>query len=173
MAWRIQATYASTHDPDFVYALATIGLISGLELWLGIIVACMPTIPPVIQAYVQPAFHRLSSYYQSRQGRSRDKASSSLKPEPSHDNIQLNGRMKGTFGTPGTTTPALSTDGLPLPSTYSVPMASPTAFESGLRSQIDRNTYVTIDDQSFMPVPHISGGAGYPPSQRVESRVGP
>lgn len=96
MAWRIQATYVSEHDPDFVYSLATIGLISGLELWLGIIVACMPTIPPVLQTYVRPAFQRLTSYYNSRRSLKREERSSSHKPVPS-DEFQLNRSSRETL----------------------------------------------------------------------------
>ncbi|KND86233.1 hypothetical protein TOPH_09134 [Tolypocladium ophioglossoides CBS 100239] len=54
MAWRLQFTIVSSSDPDFVFNFITITLISFLELWLGVIVACIPTLAPLIKIYVKP-----------------------------------------------------------------------------------------------------------------------
>jgi hypothetical protein len=60
MCWRLQATITSASNPDFVYSLANIGLLSLLELWLGVIVACIPTLAPLLRAYVKPVVTKLS-----------------------------------------------------------------------------------------------------------------
>ncbi|KAI0838423.1 hypothetical protein F5Y06DRAFT_268049 [Hypoxylon sp. FL0890] len=61
MCWRLEATTESLRDPDFPYHLSEIGLISCLELWLGVIVNCMPTLGPLIQTYVKPAINKVKS----------------------------------------------------------------------------------------------------------------
>ncbi|KXX73521.1 hypothetical protein MMYC01_209834 [Madurella mycetomatis] len=54
--------YATVHaDPDPILALADVGLLSFIELWLGIIVACLPTMAPVFKVYVEPALSKASS----------------------------------------------------------------------------------------------------------------
>lgn len=60
MAYRITRTVGSSVNPDPMLAMAEIGLLSNLEIWLGIIVACMPTLAPVLRTYVQPSLIRLS-----------------------------------------------------------------------------------------------------------------
>ncbi|KAK0629345.1 hypothetical protein B0T17DRAFT_615131 [Bombardia bombarda] len=56
--------YTTVHgNPDPVLALADVGLLSLLELWLGIIVACMPTVAPVFVTYVQPALSKASESF--------------------------------------------------------------------------------------------------------------
>ncbi|KAI0388468.1 hypothetical protein F5Y17DRAFT_452685 [Xylariaceae sp. FL0594] len=58
MAYRIeQAVHA---DPDPLIAIARVGLLSNVELWLGIIVACLPTMAPFVRTYVQPHLSTLS-----------------------------------------------------------------------------------------------------------------
>lgn len=61
MAWRLQFTIATLHDPDFVFNLYDIGLISLLELWLGVIAACIPTLGPLLKSYVKPVLTKLTS----------------------------------------------------------------------------------------------------------------
>lgn len=61
MAWRLQFTIATLHDTDFVFNLYDIGLISLLELWLGVIAACIPTLGPLLKSYVKPALTKLTS----------------------------------------------------------------------------------------------------------------
>ncbi len=56
MSWRIQVTVQSVTQNDFVWGLGTIGLISHLELWLGLIVACVPTLAPLVNKYIRPTF---------------------------------------------------------------------------------------------------------------------
>ncbi len=58
MCYRIDQTVNS--DPDPMLAIAKIGLLSNLELWLGIIVACLPTMAPFVRTYVQPGLSKLS-----------------------------------------------------------------------------------------------------------------
>lgn len=65
MCWRLQATTVSLKDPDFTYHFSDIGLISCLELWLGIIVNCMPTLGPLVIVYVKPAISKLKSFASS------------------------------------------------------------------------------------------------------------
>lgn len=72
MCWRIAVTVQVMGDLDFTLSLATIAVISMLELWLGIICACMPTLSPLLNVYVTPALKRLVSKY------------SSLKPSAQH-----------------------------------------------------------------------------------------
>lgn len=60
MAYRITRTVGGSVNPDPMLAMAEIGLLSNLELWIGIIVACMPTLAPVLRTYVQPSLVRIS-----------------------------------------------------------------------------------------------------------------
>lgn len=164
MAWRIQATYESTKNPDFVYTLATIGLISGLELWLGIIVACMPTIPPVIQAYVRPLFERLTSYYQSHRGWSGpeiDSGSPSGMPQnvPGHGLDTLRGPNVPKQGLSKKVSSPLYKDRTMLP------MTAPNAFTRAFRSQRDGSPHVTIADDGRVLLPTTSGDGWYAQQQ--------
>ncbi|ORY67016.1 uncharacterized protein BCR38DRAFT_407036 [Pseudomassariella vexata] len=61
MCWRLEATVQSSKNPDFTFTLANIGLISMLELWLGIICACIPTLTPLLKTYVNPALKKIVS----------------------------------------------------------------------------------------------------------------
>ncbi|PHH85875.1 hypothetical protein CDD83_11048 [Cordyceps sp. RAO-2017] len=49
--WRIVFIITSRTDPDFFYSLFYLGLLSSLELQLGGIVACVPTLAPLIKTY--------------------------------------------------------------------------------------------------------------------------
>ena len=49
MGWRIQI--ANQNEPDFVYSLGNIGLVTHLEIWIGLIVACLPTLTPLVSKY--------------------------------------------------------------------------------------------------------------------------
>ena len=44
-------TVSSTNQTDWVYGLGRIGLVADLEVWLGITIACLPTITPVLGKY--------------------------------------------------------------------------------------------------------------------------
>ncbi|KAI9667971.1 MAG: hypothetical protein M1821_000791 [Bathelium mastoideum] len=59
MCYRIEQTVHSNPDP--MLASAKIGLLSNLELWLGIIVSCLPTMAPFAREYVRPGLSKLSS----------------------------------------------------------------------------------------------------------------
>jgi hypothetical protein len=60
IAWRLEFSIRTRTDPDFVYNLMMVGLISLLELWLGIIVACIPTLAPLFQTYIKPQITKIS-----------------------------------------------------------------------------------------------------------------
>ena len=60
MAWRIQITSDSYYTADYVFALGYVGITSFLELWLGFLVACIPTLAPLAKRYISPV---LSKYY--------------------------------------------------------------------------------------------------------------
>ncbi|KAK8062547.1 hypothetical protein PG997_014644 [Apiospora hydei] len=57
MCYRIDQTVHS--DPDPMIAIARVGLLSNVELWLGIIVACLPTMAPFFREYIQPGLSTL------------------------------------------------------------------------------------------------------------------
>ncbi|GKT46423.1 uncharacterized protein ColSpa_06604 [Colletotrichum spaethianum] len=61
MIWRLINTVTTIGDLDFVYNLRDIGLISLLELWIGIIIACLPTLGPLFKTYVKPAVSKLTN----------------------------------------------------------------------------------------------------------------
>jgi hypothetical protein len=61
MAWRLAATKRAMDNPDLSYWQTDIALISLLELWLGIIVACIPTLAPLAKTYIKPAVSKLRS----------------------------------------------------------------------------------------------------------------
>ncbi|KZL64382.1 integral membrane protein, partial [Colletotrichum incanum] len=61
MIWRLVNTVTTIGDPDFVYNLHDIGLVSLLELWIGIIIACLPTLGPLFKTYVKPAVSKLTN----------------------------------------------------------------------------------------------------------------
>ncbi|KAI4595495.1 hypothetical protein KJ359_006841 [Pestalotiopsis sp. 9143b] len=69
MCWRLEATTATLKDPDFTHYFTDIGLISCLELWLGVIVNCMPTIGPLFKHYVNPSLSKVSSFFSSKGSR--------------------------------------------------------------------------------------------------------
>lgn len=58
MCLRIEQTVNG--NVDRMEATANLGLLSAVELWLGIIVACMPTMAPFVRRYVQPGLSKLS-----------------------------------------------------------------------------------------------------------------
>ena len=152
MAWRIQATYVTANNPDFAYTLATIGLISGLELWLGIAVACMPTIPPVMQAYVRPVFRRLTLYYYHRRGASgggKGGGSSSHEPVASYD-IPLQDRSREAFGGPAAGASGLSTEvSSPPDRGQPTPTRGLGGLGRALRGNRNVNPYESIDDERY------------------------
>ena len=61
MAIRIYFTISTEHDPDISYALNNIGLFTTLEVNLGIVVACLPTMQPVLGKFYHVAKTRFSS----------------------------------------------------------------------------------------------------------------
>lgn len=61
MGWRIKITVESTTQTDFVYGLGNIGLVTHLEVWIGITVACLPTLAPFYAVYLAPMISKLSN----------------------------------------------------------------------------------------------------------------
>lgn len=61
MCWRLEATLKSIDDPDFSVTLSQVALPALLELWLGIICACMPTLNPLFRTYVASSAGKLKS----------------------------------------------------------------------------------------------------------------
>lgn len=59
MGWRIKITVESTTKTDFVYGLGNIGIVTMFELWVGIIVACLPTLAPFYSKYLAPIMSTL------------------------------------------------------------------------------------------------------------------
>ena len=56
MAWRNWLQVQPMNKTDYVYAAGVIGLPNFLEVWLGIIVACLPTLTPIYAKYVKPVY---------------------------------------------------------------------------------------------------------------------
>lgn len=49
MIYRVVLTVRVRDDPDYIKPLAPVGMVSGLEVWFGIIIACIPTLAPVFK----------------------------------------------------------------------------------------------------------------------------
>lgn len=60
MGWRIQLFVESDRKTDFVRSMGTIGLVTLLEVWIGIIVACLPTLTPLWLKYLSPVMSRIA-----------------------------------------------------------------------------------------------------------------
>jgi hypothetical protein len=75
MAWRLAITVQSATQTDFVYGLANIGLAALLEVWLGIIVACVPVLAPLFKKYLKPMVTRLTKNTRGTAGSSMNKQS--------------------------------------------------------------------------------------------------
>ncbi|XXH05347.1 hypothetical protein Hte_011773 [Hypoxylon texense] len=63
MCWRIAAAARTRSNPDYTYNFPLTAVLSFCELWLGIIVACIPTLAPLLNAYIKPAFKRFTSTF--------------------------------------------------------------------------------------------------------------
>jgi len=59
MVWRIY-DLVTTAGEDFVSNIPILALSTTLELWLCIIIACIPTLAPVFKTYFSPILTRLS-----------------------------------------------------------------------------------------------------------------
>ncbi|KAI1434793.1 hypothetical protein GGR50DRAFT_376425 [Xylaria sp. CBS 124048] len=57
--WRLAETVKTRSTPDWTYSLCTVGEIATLEIHLGIICICIPTLGPLFNAYLKPAWNRL------------------------------------------------------------------------------------------------------------------
>lgn len=57
MCYRLELTARSPSDP--MIAIARVGVLSNLELWIGIIVACLPTTKPFVRVYLRPSLSKL------------------------------------------------------------------------------------------------------------------
>ncbi|KAI2465983.1 hypothetical protein F4781DRAFT_369682 [Annulohypoxylon bovei var. microspora] len=68
MSWRLVQTTQTVEHPerDFLTQMPTLGLIVMLELWLGVIVACIPTLAPVLNIYMKPLVSKMYSGLSNR-----------------------------------------------------------------------------------------------------------
>lgn len=62
MVWRLAATKHAMENPDLSYWQTDIAFISLLELWFGLIVACIPTLAPLGKTYVKPMVSKIRSF---------------------------------------------------------------------------------------------------------------
>lgn len=62
MIWRIYDLVSAANNPnaDFVKDLPILALTTTLELWLCIIIACIPTIGPIMKTLVKPVVERMT-----------------------------------------------------------------------------------------------------------------
>ncbi len=62
MIWRI-VDLVTTGGGDFIYNEPTLALTTTLEMWLCIIIACIPTLGPIGKVYIGPAFSKMASRF--------------------------------------------------------------------------------------------------------------
>lgn len=62
MIWRIHDLVQSRRNPnsDFILNMPTLALSTTLELWICIIIACIPTLAPILKNYITPLVSKLS-----------------------------------------------------------------------------------------------------------------
>lgn len=72
MIWRIHDLVSSRDDPigDFIAGMPTLALSTMLELWLCIIIACIPTLAPILKTYITPQVTKIFPSRSSSGGRS-------------------------------------------------------------------------------------------------------
>lgn len=59
MIWRLVVTQRTRESADWTATLCLVGIIASLEVYLGIIAICIPTLGPLFNAYVKPFLNRL------------------------------------------------------------------------------------------------------------------
>ncbi|KAI0506159.1 hypothetical protein F5B22DRAFT_660668 [Xylaria bambusicola] len=59
ISWRSAVTVRTRGSPDWTGSLCKVGEIATLELYLGIIAVCIPTLGPLFNAYMKPVFSKL------------------------------------------------------------------------------------------------------------------
>ncbi|KAK5626857.1 hypothetical protein RRF57_002572 [Xylaria bambusicola] len=59
ISWRSSVTVKTRGSPDWTASLCKVGEIAMLELYLGIIAVCIPTLGPLFNAHLKPIFSRL------------------------------------------------------------------------------------------------------------------
>ncbi|KAI1163493.1 hypothetical protein F5B18DRAFT_318210 [Nemania serpens] len=57
--WRLVVTQRTRESADWTATLCLVGIIASLEVYLGIIAICIPTLGPLFNAYVKPFLNRL------------------------------------------------------------------------------------------------------------------
>ncbi|KAI1203455.1 hypothetical protein F5X97DRAFT_330143 [Nemania serpens] len=57
--WRLVVTQQTRESADWTATLCLVGIIASLEVYLGIIAICIPTLGPLFNAYVKPFLNRL------------------------------------------------------------------------------------------------------------------
>ncbi|KAI1292401.1 hypothetical protein F5Y03DRAFT_388322 [Xylaria venustula] len=81
--WRLVVTERTRGSADWTKTLCNVGIIAALELWLGVIAVCIPTLGPLFNAYLKPVFTKLGL------------TNGATKPTPSNHYLK-------TFGSSGT-----------------------------------------------------------------------
>ncbi|KAI1819125.1 integral membrane protein [Xylaria intraflava] len=92
MIWRI-VDLVTTENGDFVRNEPTLALTTTLELWLCIIIGCIPTLGPIGKAYIGPAITKLTTRF-----------SSGSAPRPGRDIVtfgRLGGRSRKNYTSMG------------------------------------------------------------------------
>ncbi|KAI1111872.1 hypothetical protein F5Y14DRAFT_288999 [Nemania sp. NC0429] len=56
--WRLVVTQQTRESPDWTATLCTVGIIASLEIYLGIIAVCIPTLGPLFNEYLKPFLGR-------------------------------------------------------------------------------------------------------------------
>ncbi|TGJ82834.1 hypothetical protein E0Z10_g5933 [Xylaria hypoxylon] len=59
VSWRFGVTLKTRDSPDWTRSLCKVGEIASLEIHLGIIGVCIPTLGPLFNAYISPALHKM------------------------------------------------------------------------------------------------------------------
>lgn len=57
--WRLSVTQRTRDSPDWTATLCEVGVIGVLEVHIGILAVCIPTLGPLFNGYVKPIFNRL------------------------------------------------------------------------------------------------------------------
>jgi hypothetical protein len=75
MIWRI-IDLVVNEGGDFIYHEPTLALTTTLEMWLCIIIACIPTLGPIGKVYIAPALSKMASGFSGGSGTPKSKARS-------------------------------------------------------------------------------------------------
>ncbi|KAI1135143.1 hypothetical protein F5Y05DRAFT_395763 [Hypoxylon sp. FL0543] len=85
MSWRITVAAKTRSSSDYTYTFPLTAVLSFCELWLGIIVACIPTLAPLLNAYIKPALGRIVSTFTRSSQVQRDSQSNTVQLNTFHE----------------------------------------------------------------------------------------